>query len=443
MKSIVKYSILLGLALAALAGCKRFDPEDRIITSLDLPQCMKPVSIDIDVLYNTVTLDLKVFPDAEKYLFELYSSTIYEDTEPSPEDLVSRLEIDPGDIPFTFTTLEETTLYYRLAATNESKGKKQSFWAVGRFKTSVDPTHICLTPDPKVTTEYDNIRFSWQKVLTDKYLLEIYNSPIPTSGDPDAADLYKSVELTNDDIPYTLKVPARESNYYYRVKAIDLAGERFDSKWATGSFLSQEFAWPTDENAFDYGLEPGASKVAKMDAELFEAKGVALNASFIAPIVIDGITWMAKDGNSGQYKGDRVTYNRRKSWETLSDGTKVAADIGIRLSILRPGTFRIFPRIAISSKVWEGSEQKFTAVLAVSKSGEISASKILETTPTVVSKNSSDQNDDAYCIIFTVTEEMLYGMDAPATLYLYHEANNSGNIGLQLDYYAPKWTSAL
>lgn len=442
MKTFFKHIGLFAMCVLAMAGCNRFDPEEMMVKTLDMPQCMKPVNIKMTVEYNNVTLDLKVFPDVEKYLFELYSTAVYEDSEPAEEDLMMRLELEPKQIPYRFQTLEDVTLYYRIASTNETAGKKQSLWATGKFKTSVDPAHICIPPEPEVTTEYDQVTFSWETTETDKYLLEIYNSSLPANGNPDASDRYASVELTNKEIPYTAVFPAKE--YYYRVKAIDIAGERKDSNWARGSFTTKEFAWPSDEDAFDHGLEPGAAKDASMAAELFAALGISSGQSFGDPIVVDKINWLALTGtNTGQYRGDRITYNRRKKYEKLSDGTQVASDMGLRLKVLRPGTFRMFTKIAVSSKVWEGSEQKFVAVLAVTKNGTLTATKILDYTPNTVSKNSSDQDNDDYCIIFEVTKEMLYGMDGAATIYFWHEMANSGNIGLQLDYYAPRWTSSL
>ena len=247
MKFTVKHIVLLALAIASLTGCKRFDPEERIVHALDMPQCLTPVSVKTTVLYNDVTFDLKVFPDAEKYVLEIYRSAIYDDVEPSESDLVERYDIDPRDIPYTISTLEDVTLYYRISATNESAGKTQSFWTTGRFKTSINPARICLTPEPEVTVSNDLIRFNWQKVLTDKYLLEVYTSAIPSSGEPDEADLYKSIELTNDDLPYSEVFPSREGAYYFRVKAMDLAGERLDSKWAKGRFTSTAYVWPNDE----------------------------------------------------------------------------------------------------------------------------------------------------------------------------------------------------
>lgn len=442
MKNFLKYMGLISLCILAVAGCNRFDPEEMMVKTLNLPQCMKPVNVKMTVEYNKVTLDMKVFPDVEKYLFEVYSTAVYEDTEPAEEDLVMSLELEPGDIPYKFEAEEDVTLYYRIASTNETAGKKQSLWTTGRFKTSVDPAHICLSPVPEVTTEYDKVTFSWTKSETDSYLLEIYNNPLPANGNPDASDLYASVELTNDDVPYTEVFPA--GDYYFRVKAKDLAGERKDSNWNRGSFVTTEFAWPSDENAFDYGMEPGASKDVSLDAALFTALGIASGQEFKSTIVVDKITWLAMEGtNSGTYKGDRITYNRRKKYEKLADNTQVASDMGIRFKILKPGTFRMFPRIAISSKVWAGSEQKFVAYLAVSKNGTVTASKILEYTPADVSKNADDKTNDEKCIIFEVTKEMLYGMDGAATIYFWHEMANTGNIGLQLDYYAPRWTSSL
>ena len=440
MKSLIKHIALVVFALALFFACKRFDPEEKMIKTLNLPQCLKPVSVKTEVENNQVTFDLKVFPDVEKYVLELYDGVIYEDAEPASESLIERISIDPKDIPYTLTTLEDVTLYYRISATNEAEGKAASLWTIGHFKTSVDPAHVCVTPEPEVTASNDLIRFMWQKVLTDKYLLEVYNNKIPSSGDPEATDLFRSIPLTNDDLPYSAIFPPKEGSYYFRVKAMDLAGERKDSKWATGSFTSTAYVWPSETDAFDYGLAPGSSKTAS-----FEGLGVEVDAKIPAPgKTVDGITWMSAEANSGTFKGDRVTYNRRKTYEKLEDNTtNVAADIGIRLKVNRPGTLKLFPKFP-SNKTWSGNEQQFIAVLSGTKSGVFAASTIYSVTPTEdhVSKSSADKDDDKYCVIVEVTKEMLYGMDGPATIYLWHNANNATNAGIQFDYYPPKWTSA-
>ena len=66
MKNILKHIGLFSLCIFAMAGCNRFDPEEMMVKTLNMPQCMKPVNVKMTVEYNNVTLDLKVFPDVDK-----------------------------------------------------------------------------------------------------------------------------------------------------------------------------------------------------------------------------------------------------------------------------------------------------------------------------------------------------------------------------------------
>ena len=81
-------------------------------------------------------------------------------------------------------------------------------------------------------------------------------------------------------------------------------------------------------------------------------------------------------------------------------------------------------------------------MLAVKRNGQISASVIAEIIPDaayVTSSGSTGRDDDNYHIIFDVTEDMIYGLEEPATVYLWH-AKVSPGANLQMDYYPPSWT---
>ena len=410
MKSIIKHIGLLILAIAALAGCKRFDPEDRIIKTLDLPQCLKPVSVKTTVKYNFVTFDLKVFPDAEKYVLELYKGVIYEDTEPSEDDLLDRVFLNPEDIPCEITTIEDATIYYRIAAINETAGKAQSFWTVGRFKTTVDPSHICVTPDIELGECFEMIRFNWQTSSTDKYLLEVYNSSIPSSGDPDEAELFKRVELTYEEVPYSGYFPVKSGKYYYRVKAIDLAGERSDSKWAQGSFTPETFSWPNDEKALDYGLtapfvdsydEPARTEIRKLfsGSDNPAASGTIYSTT---EVVWNKIHYMPECGNMNDRISTRGNgqFTEESEYGVILPKTKRF----IHFYINQPGQFKAILRKADGGKG--------TVALLTNKKG-LGAQAIYLFDSEDISTGKGDPT------VLDITAEMLYGILEPAQVFIF------------------------
>lgn len=454
MKSIIKYFSILSLGLLASASCERFDPDDRIVTGYDLPRCLKPTRLSTEVENNTVTLSIKVFHDAEYYILETYTSLIYADLEPDVSTRVDSLTIKPNQFPFTFTTIEDATLYYRIAAINEKDHRERSSWAVDKFKTKVNPNTTCLTPEPTVSAFFELVKYDW---LTTEhhdeiFILESYTSSIPSSGEPDPANLFSVDTLVNEDIPFTKKYPVKDGSYYWRVKAVDTLGVRKTSKWAKGSFAVNEgFAWPEDTSSIDNGILAGVTKtVSVAEDSISKYCGIAKEGSLKAPIYYDGITWMGYNNsvsggtsNAGQYRGDRFLYNAVKNTETVGvEKITVAKDIGIRFKVTRPGRFKMFRKMSFSGKDFVANPQKYTAVLAVKRNGQISASVIAEIIPDaayVTSSGSTGRDDDNYYIIFDVTEDMIYGLEEPATVYLWH-AKVSPGANLQMDYYPPSWT---
>lgn len=447
MKSAIKHIGLLALAVFALASCNRFDPEELIVNYFNMPRCMKPVQVKTEVENNTVTLRLKVFNDAEKYLLEIYNSVIYEDWEPTEEEkeeyLVEAIEIPVDEIPYTFTTIEDVTLYYRVSAVNERAGREQSYWTVGKFKTSVNPETTCLTLEPEVNAYYELIKFFWQPVENEEYVLEIYNEALPSSGEPDAETLYKSLTLQNEDIPYSEMFPVKESGkYYYRVKAVDKLGVRKDSKWTKGSFeVKETFAWPTDETAFDYGVAAGVTKTADItDYTPFGISGSG--KQFSGDKTVDRITWRSK---GYWYTGPYMMYNRVKTWEdhtkdatwAATDGStlKVATDSGLYFKINKPGTFSMDIRLAFNKTY---SEHGVTAYLVVPMNGVNMVTRVYYHVPT----EEEFTYPTKFNVNFEVTKDMLFGMEGPATIYIWH-AVLTGATAYQFNYYAPSWTPSL
>lgn len=205
---------------------------------------------------------------------------------------------------------------------------------------------------------------------------------------------------------------------------------------------AQEPVYPNDPEAFDYGLAPGQTKTADLSAEALADWAVGKNEVLPPPsITVDNITWLASEKNSATYMGIRIVYNRVKAYEKVA-GVKVAADMGIRFKINRPGSFSMYPRFMYSDA---SRAQKFIAVLVTTKNGVTTATRIFEETKPeqYMSTDVKEKRVDDKCrIIFDVTEEMLAGIDEAATIHLWHAADNAENIGHMVSYFPPKWTSA-
>ena len=429
MKSSIKHIIPVMIALITLASCDRFNPEDLIIKDIDLPQCLKPVAVKTTVEYNKVTLDLKVFPDAEKYIFEIYKSAVDENTDPNPDDFVKSYEIDPADIPYTFNTLEDLTLYYRVRAVNETKMKTPSYWEVGRFRTDVDPTTICLTLEPELRECFEIVQFNWQKAVTDKYLLEVYTSAIPSSGEPDPANLYESVNLTNNDLPYKGNYPADGNTYYHRAKAIDLAGERKDSKWTKGSFKPAVFTYPNSELAIDYGLTAPFvdSYAAPHDSNirnLFDpANTGGYTKNICGEIIYNKIHYM----DAVQFCNDRVsTSGSGKYTDEAEYGVSLPKDNRhVYFLVNKPGQISVCLR-----KNDDEANSRGTIALLTTKKGFGSTAIYLLDTPDIV-KSKGDP------FIVNVTAEQLYGITEPAKIYVFNSIKTKG-----VHMYPITWTPA-
>ena len=417
MKSRTKY-IGAAVAVLAIAACERFNPEDHIVKEIDLAKCMKPVSVTTQVKYNTVTFDLEVFPDAERYILEIYNSAIDENSEPDVANRLDSLSINPKDIPCKITTVEDQTLYYRIAASNESKGKDQSLWTVGRFTTNVDPATICLTLEPELKECFELIEFNWAKAETDRYLLEIYTKGIPSSGNPDPEDLYKSIELTNEQVPYSEKFPVTDGKYYYRAKAIDLAGKRKDSKWAKGSFETEDFVWPDDDRAVDHGLtgpyvdsysEPARTPMREMfngGNPVDASAGTLYNST---EVVWNKIHYMPECGNMK----DRIsTRGNGKFTEEDEYGVILPKEKRfIYFYINRPGQFNAILRKADGGKG--------TVALLTNKKG-FGAKAVYLFDSDEISTGKGDPT------IVDVTEDMLYGITEPAQVFIFSSVKTKG-----------------
>ena len=296
-----------------------------------------------------------------------------------------------------------TTYYYRPYV---SKNGLISYGEPGSFTVS-----ICNTPQPSTTVSTQLVDFSWTTSANEKYLLEIYLTPVSATNEPDPDDLYASYEIAADQVPYSKFFPYRSSKYYYRVKAQDVLGQKGDSGWAYGNFkIETAVTWPGDADALDYGVSANVARTASVDPNLFEAEDIDTGDKFTDPVTIDKVTWLSSTANQATYKGDRIIYGRKRSSTTIA-GTQVASDAGFRFKINKPGTLRFSFKLSKSTDVWTDYEQKFVVVLAKPLSGGTVASVLYDARPANVSTTASQ-------ISVTITPEMLAGITSAATIYL-------------------------
>jgi len=415
MNTFFKYLGISALAALTLASCQRYDPEERVITTVDLPRCLKPVQVKTEVKYNTVKIDLKVFPDAEKYILDIYKSDFDLNGEPLfEEDFVERLEIDPEDIPYSFKTLEDMTLYYRISSTNLTKKKEQSYWETGHFTTNVDPATICLTLEPELTECFELVRFDWAKQETDKYQIEVYNKAIPSTGEPAAENLVETINLTNEDMPFSKKFPVISGNYYYRAKAIDLAGVRRDSKWAKGSFKTEQYSWPVSEKAIN---EEFTDNYSEPDRSII--KSLFTGDSYVAldTVCYKKIYYM-KDC---QYFSDKMSTRGQAGKYTTEYGAEIPVDKRfIFFYICKPGTFSAILR--------KGDGGKGTVALLTTKKGF--GKKCI-----YVFDSDQISSSKGNPTVLDITEEMLYGITEPAQVILFNSQKSKA-----LQVYPISWT---
>lgn len=419
MKTFLKYISLAVFSVLAIACVERFNPEERVVNTLDLERCMKPVQVKTQILYNKVTVDVKVFQDAEKYIFEVYSSEFEEGTEPDPSTLIESFEISPKDMPFTFATLEDVTLYYRISAINDKEGKTQSYWTSGHFTTNVDPATICLTLNPEIQECFEKIRFDWVKSETDKYLIEVYTKSIPSEGEPSAADLYKTIELTNDDVPYTEKFPAMDGNYYFRAKAIDIAGERRDSKWAKGSFKSEVFNWPTSDKAIN---EPFTDNYSEPDRSILQSLFTGASYTSVDTVCYKKIYYM-KDC---LYSTDKMSTRGAAGKYTTDYGVELPVDKRfIFFYINQPGQFKAILR--------KSDGGKGTVALLTNKKGEgKKAIYLFDSEDLPTSKGNPT--------VIDITEDELYGITEPAQVYIFNSQKTKSLVLYPITW--TPWTPA-
>lgn len=434
MKSIICKSLLLLTSLSAFFACVRIDAEKEMVEFIDVPRCFKPVGVKATVDAAKVTIDLKTFPEAALYTLELYDIELMQEGDPDPEHLIESYEFTPLEVPYKFETIEDMKIYYRIQARNDLAMKEPSIWTFGSFKTEVDPSKHCGAPEPVTSVIFNKVKFSWEKISGEKYVLEIYDRNIPDEGEPQG--LVASKELQNDQMPYIHEFPAPEAGkkvkYYYRVKAVDLEGTRTDSKWVKGSVEVERFSWPKDVTAVDWDgigyVNFSANRNFNIDGTDYTCDykylvGVYGNATKIPQTITFNKITYGKDCN---FNSDKFTTGGK-----ISTKTDILSISGLYIpqnqrhaffTICKPGTLNV----AFRKSSTEGSHA--TVALVMKKGGELSAKYLLDSD--AVATSGKDER------VFTITREDLEGIQEPAKIMFFDGANKAALI-----VYPLTWTT--
>lgn len=416
MKRFVKY-ILSVLALGlCLLSCSK-DPEVPIHSELDFLQCLRPIQFKCSVQYVDVTVDFKAFPDAEAYEMEVYSSdflVLPEGEEPSEEDLVHKALLTEEMLPYTFKAPEEITCYIRVRGVNETEGREPSAWVTGDVKTDVDPLTRCATPTGvKVTANYNWVTCSLTPMSNVKeYSIELYSKAIPATGDPDPADLIDRIVKPSGDFPFTMKdIPA--GTYYYRIQGLNEEAGLKPSKWVKGSFTTADYTWLNVEGTFDYNLASGGKRETKFIKNdiiaLLPSKKVESGT-----FTWDGVTY----GPTCSYSNDKWAFNRCKQWDKTTYANDFPLEAYEMIQVTQPGTLSFIPRATSKDE----AKMPEVVLAALTTKGDIVSfdyiyQQKLATSETIATKNEENR------LYIEVTEEALYGITEPASLYLFMNLN--------------------
>lgn len=375
--------LCISVALSALAGCQRIDAESMVRRDIDLRRCLQPIDVKAKVDADVVTISLSPFPDAEKYVFEIYLE----------DELRKRDTVQRAEIPYVFKVPaadvgEEMT--FKVAAINETAGKEMSTWASGKFKTKEDTSHICAKPDCTVSVLNRKVTFSWTKPETDKYRFELY--------DKDGKEICAK-DLTNEQVPFSLMLDAVTS-YKYKVKAMDIAGERSDSRWVEKSFeTGEEYVWLNSDIVLENGLD--------VDFSSDEFKLFPMNEDIASTTTIHNITVWEKCRWTG------TAINTRGSIESANldsqYGITIPKDVKkfVSFYVCKPGT------LTLSMKQGSSSKPAVTvSVLTTTPAGKTAGYLLND------SSFSSKKTVD-----IALTEDILYGISEPARIYIYSSDN--------------------
>lgn len=416
------------LTSVCLFSCSK-DPDVPIYDTINFPQCLRPVGFKCEVMYVTVTMNLKAFPDAEAYELEVYSTdfrTLPEGEEPMPEDLLYKSRITGEEFPYSFIAPDETTCYIRIRSVNETQKRKASEWVTGVVKTDVDPATRCATPENvKVKANFNWVSCNLSTADNVKeYAMEIYSAPIPASGEPAPENLVQAITKAPGDFPFTVKgVPA--GTYYYRIQGRNADAGLKPSKWVKGSFTTADYNWLDEEGCYDYNLAVGGYKETVYNqteilAQLPSNKTVTAGTTF----TWDGITY----GPSCSYSGDKFSFNRCKQWDTKSYANSFPLECYETFKVTRPGTVSFIPRA--TSKDVTKMPEVVIAVLA-KRGSDVTFDYVYQEKLTAT--DNINTKNEANRLTISIPDDYLYGITEPASVYLFVNLN-------QIIVYPIKWT---
>ena len=329
-----RITILLSVICLMVSACHK---SYEIFTIPQYDQCIAPTDVKATVKYMNVTFDWRQYGDAEYYHLEIYSAVPAAGEEPDPAFMLAEYDLTPAMLPFTYHGPEDVNCYYRVKATRESR--KDSRWVTGTFKTDVDPTTTCSTPtNAKALAICDMVVFSWDVYPnTTVYELEVYNTSIPSEGDPDPADLVLKKDLDPFSVPDTVMFDP-DARYYYRVRAAAPATELKASKWIRGSFVTTSFTWPTDEKA----LNTTTTQVytgTDDDGNPSPFTGTGKTTVEGTVITINGFTY----GHKCMYYGNRITLPTGNVSDLNSEfGANIPTKDYMSFKICKPGKLETY-----------------------------------------------------------------------------------------------------
>ena len=204
--------------------------------------------------------------------------------------------------------------------------------------------------------------------------------------------------------------------------------------------------WPTDEDAFDYGLVKGQSKVADMSGN--EAAGVpnrtGIPESMNYQVTLDKVTYC---GAETQFWGGRIATNRAKAFEKIS-GVEIptATTQHFFFKINRPGTLSFYPRYSTAKENQEvdGVMTQVSVIkpadvivaVVTFKGEEKSAKYVFQGQPKTPSTADGDKNNADCRITVEITETDLTGMTQSAEVHVFHKAAVPS-----FSYYPITWTA--
>ncbi len=212
--------------------------------------------------------------------------------------------------------------------------------------------------------------------------------------------------------------------------------------------FTPEFNWPSDTDAFDYGLGLGSSKKATYPAKTDrEAVGVYNNTNVPAEppyAILNGVTYYPLL----KFCGDRLDTGSKPgpdAWMNQTEyGKTIPQNRCFSWEVNRPGKFQYGCCVYGEQDRTRGVSYKLAIIKTVD--GVTTAKTLIEYTPAAESVDLGSTTGVTHpipaCIHeFEVTTEDLLGIDEAATLYFYGYQKNSQNITIR--HYPITWTPSV